>query len=199
MVLGEPITQVARVDGRLVHSYGGSLRLCLMGVFELTCDRERIHLPLSAQRVIAFLGLHDRPLLRTYVAGTLWLDSSEGRSHGSLRRALWRLRRPGYELVRLAGETISLAHEVVVDVRWMTSLARRLAAGDYTLGPGEFDELAVGGDLLPGWYDDWVVIERERAVRRGAEARAGLDPARAGGAGLVRPGDDAPVTPGAVQ
>ena len=72
-----------------------AVRLNLLRGFELWCDGERVTLPMSAQRVLAFLALHDRPVLRLYVAGSLWLDASEERSYANLRSALWRLRRPG--------------------------------------------------------------------------------------------------------
>jgi DNA-binding SARP family transcriptional activator len=51
---------------------------------------------------------------------------------------------------------------VRVDVRELSVWAQRAIAS-----PGDDAELAVpaaalGGDLLPGWYDDWVLFERER-------------------------------------
>ena len=50
--------------------------------------RVSVDLPLSAQRVVAFLALHDRPLLRLHVAGVLWPETSEDRAFASLRTAL---------------------------------------------------------------------------------------------------------------
>src|SRR5947208_3414756 len=76
-----------------------TLELGLLRGFELL-DRDRqVRLPFSAQRVLAFLALHDRPLQRVYVAGSLWLDSTEAHANASLRTALWRLRRPSCRLV----------------------------------------------------------------------------------------------------
>ncbi|WP_231851838.1 AfsR/SARP family transcriptional regulator [Modestobacter italicus] len=47
-------------------------------------------------------------------------------------------------------------------MRELSAWARRAIAP-----PGDDAEIAVpaaalGGDLLPGWYDDWVLVERER-------------------------------------
>ncbi|MGH3665463.1 MAG: hypothetical protein ACRDU8_05150 [Egibacteraceae bacterium] len=65
----------------------------LLDGFAVECAGEGLPLPLSVQRVVAFLALHDRRLLRGYVAGRLWPDAPEQRSAASLRSALWRLRR----------------------------------------------------------------------------------------------------------
>jgi len=55
---------------------------------------------------------------------------------------------------------ISLGWGVTVDVRTSIAAARRiLAKNDGTLIS---DAATLSGELLPDWYDDWVVFERER-------------------------------------
>jgi DNA-binding SARP family transcriptional activator len=59
---------------------------------------------------------------------------------------------------------LSLAKDVTVDIRRAQKLARRLLDPAVTpeqsdLGPAAIEILS--GDLLPGWYDDWVLIEAE--------------------------------------
>ena len=106
------------------------VRLHLIDGFELRCDGETIRLPLGSQRLVAYLALHSRPLLRIHVAGTLWLDASESRSCANLRSALWR--RPG-PLERRSSTrrraTSGSAREVEVDVREVIALARGLLDG----------------------------------------------------------------------
>jgi DNA-binding SARP family transcriptional activator len=68
-------------------------RLGLLQGFELVLDGRPVHLPLSGQRVLAFLALQNRPVQRVYVAGSLWLDASEHKANASLRTTLWRRRR----------------------------------------------------------------------------------------------------------
>jgi DNA-binding SARP family transcriptional activator len=134
------------------------LRLTLLGSFQLVRDDAPVHLPLSAQRVIAFVALQDRPIQRSYVAGSLWLDSGEERAHACLRSALWRLHRAGNGAVDASGQRLALGAEVAVDLRESEALAwRALGAADCDLAAGAFRN-----DLLPDWYDDWVVPERER-------------------------------------
>ena len=139
--------------------------LSLLDAFELRCDGEPVSLPPSAQRLLALLALHDRPLLRPYVAGTLWLDTPDERASANLRSSLWRLKRPGPRLVDATSVQLRLAPAVRVDVHETASLAHRLLSGGGA--PGTDAELApdprlLTGELLPDWYDDWVVLERER-------------------------------------
>jgi DNA-binding SARP family transcriptional activator len=144
------------------HARVTDLRLRLMRCFELTRDGRPVPLPPGARRLLAFLALHDRPLPRRSVAGTLWSDSSEQRSSGSLRTALWRLRAAECPLVEPAGECLDLAIEISVDVRRLETTFRGLARGGAELRGAELDDLTRGGELLPDWPDPWLVAERER-------------------------------------
>jgi DNA-binding SARP family transcriptional activator len=136
-------------------------RLTLLGGFELHCDGEHVALSTSAQRLLAFVALRERPLQRSYVAGSLWLDSPEERAAANLRSALWRLHGCGIELVHSEGTQLSLDPGVVVDLREAEALAHR--ALDRTNGSDlDVEASMLSGDLLPDWYDEWVVFERER-------------------------------------
>jgi DNA-binding SARP family transcriptional activator len=136
------------------------IQLGLLKGFELRQGAKPVRLPLSAQRLLAFLALQDRPLQRLYVAGTLWLESSQEAANASLRTALWRLRRPGCVLVDATPNELSLAEGVVVDLRETAETAKRVLAHDGA--SADLGMLCVAGDLLPDWYDDWLLVERER-------------------------------------
>jgi len=69
-----------------VRTQDEHVSLSLLDAFELRCDGEPVSLPPSAQRLLALLALHDRPLLRPYVAGTLWLDTPDERASASSSR-----------------------------------------------------------------------------------------------------------------
>jgi DNA-binding SARP family transcriptional activator len=137
-------------------------QIWLLDGFELECDGLRLELPLSTQRLLAFLAIHQRPLLRTFVAGSLWLDKSEERSYANLRSALWRLRQPGACLVEARASHIRLAPSVKVDLHRAVVLARALIEGTDVPPTGSEINLLLAGDLLRDWYDEWVEIERER-------------------------------------
>ena len=137
---------------------GDSLQLGLLRGFEVRRGESLVQLPLSAQRVVAFLALHDRPLQRLYVAGSLWLDATESKANASLRTALWRLGRPDCALVDASPTHLALATAVRVDLRDAREAAESVIDGRTV----DVDEtLYAAGDLLPDWYDDWVLIERE--------------------------------------
>lgn len=140
----------------------GVVRLALLEAFELSSDGKPVPVPLSAQRLLAFLALQDRPLLRLYVAGVLWPDAPEERSSASLRSALWRLHRPGCQLVNASAQHVCLAPGVRVDIRELGRLARGLLDRSTNSDNPACGQLYVAGDLLRDWYDDWVMMERER-------------------------------------
>jgi DNA-binding SARP family transcriptional activator len=108
-----------------------------------------VPLPMTAQRVIAFVALHEG-VQRSFVAGSLWLDSPEERAHANLRSALWRIGRSGVRLVTASGQQLSLDAAVVVDIRESWTRARR-ALDASTTGPLDVESLVVGG-VVPVSY-----------------------------------------------
>jgi len=145
---GRAVTRVALLDGFALELPGTAVNVAPV-------------LPKAVQRVIAHVSLCGRPT-RTAIAGQLWPDVSEGHAHGSLRSALWRVHKVAPGLVRVSGDTVSLACDVRVDVHELTEWAHR--AMDPCCGVDDVagTDLDVPGELLPGWYDDWVLLERER-------------------------------------
>lgn len=115
---------------------------------------------MSAQRVLVFVALHEHALQRQYVACSLWLDYPEDRAHANLRSALWRIHRTGLRLVRADAASIWLDDTVLVDLREAEALARRVIDPGTALD--DLDGDLLHGDLLPDWYDDWLVFPRER-------------------------------------
>jgi DNA-binding SARP family transcriptional activator len=151
--------------------------LTMLGGFELRSRGERVILPPSAERVVAYLALHQGPASRSNVAGNLWLDVSEDRAMGNLRSALWRLRRPGVSIVETAGDHLFLAADVEVDFRELSMAARRLMDGAPSTDTTQLERLATSSDLLLDWYEDWVLLEREhfRQLRLQALERLALE------------------------
>lgn len=141
----------------------GGTRLRLLGGFGLHVGANSVCLAPNSQRLVALLGLHESALHRGYVAGLLWGESSEAHAQGSLRSTLWKMQAAPAGVVRVSGDSLTLAPDIEVDFRRATSLARALVTG-------RFDEDTVVAlleprfcyELLPGWYEDWVIVERER-------------------------------------
>ena len=118
-------------------------------------------LPHGVQRLIAHLGLCRRPG-RVAIAGQLWPDVPEARAHGSLRSALWRVQKAVPGLVEVTGDGLALAPGIRVDVRELVGWVHDVLDPAVSLARIDRPVTAVAGDLLPGWYDDWVLLERER-------------------------------------
>jgi DNA-binding SARP family transcriptional activator len=138
----------------------GTVKLRLLQGFQLECADGEVDLPLSSQRVLAFLALQLRPQTRSYVAANLWMNFEEERAGASLRSALWRINRCGHPLVAADARALRLMPDVVVDLRESARVAQEVLRGEARGCAARVDDLTAG-DLLPGWYDEWVVIERE--------------------------------------
>jgi len=138
------------------------VRLALLGDFQLTSNDTTIPLARPCQRMLTLLALHDRALERSFIAATLWTEVGEDRAAGNLRSALWRLGRAGHGLLEERSSRIRLARAVAVDLHDACSLAHRLLGSRDELGEIDVDESLFLRDLLPDWYDDWLLIERER-------------------------------------
>jgi DNA-binding SARP family transcriptional activator len=132
--------------------------LQMLDGFDVHVDGHALELPLSAQRVVAFVALHERPVLRSFVAGSLWLDCPEARAAGNLRSALWRIQRLSRSLVVADPRMLRMGSAVVIDVREL----ERLTRGELERGGADVPLRRLSADLLPDWYEDWVLIERER-------------------------------------
>jgi DNA-binding SARP family transcriptional activator len=134
------------------------LQLRLLRTFEVVAGGEPVTLPVGAQRLVAFIALQDRPVQRDYVAGMLWLDTPDARAAANLRSMLWRIQKRARGLIDARGQRLRLEPGVRVDLRIAEDLARRELAGTENVpGPEPFS-----ADLLPDWYEDWVLLERER-------------------------------------
>lgn len=144
------------------HEVAGGAALGLLGSWRLTLGGRPVALPPATRRILALLALHG-PLTRAAVSCTLWPEADEAAANCRLRTALWRLA-GGRDLVGCQDGQLTLAPTVVVDVRRMRRTARALAAAD----PADLDERNAcparlfEEDLLPSWYDEWLVVERER-------------------------------------
>ncbi|MGI8588826.1 MAG: BTAD domain-containing putative transcriptional regulator [Chloroflexia bacterium] len=129
--------------------------------------------PKKAARLLTYLMVaHERAHPRSLLAGLFWGEKDESRARRYLSDALWRIRSlleprdstvSGVALLLFEGDTVRLNPdaELDLDVRRFESLARELGDVDAQVRAAELYR----GDLLVGYYDDWVLIERERLRR----------------------------------
>jgi DNA-binding SARP family transcriptional activator len=134
-------------------------RLRLLNGFDLRRGDERLDLRPASERLLAFLALADKAIERAAVAYRLWPDKPERRATANLRSAIWRVRQLPSELVQTTATHIRLHPEVWVDARDGVDELRR--SDPETLCEAA-RRMALQGELLPDWYDDWLLTERER-------------------------------------
>lgn len=139
------------------------MRLALLNHWRLTDGDQVFDMPVRGQRLLALLALRGRQN-RARLAGTLWPDADEQRAQASLRATVSAVGRHVPSLLDKDHGHIQLDEDrVLVDVDEFRRRADALLSGRPTQLPVSLDQPVLrGGELLPGWYDEWVLIERER-------------------------------------
>lgn len=124
--------------------------LFLVGRFSCRVGDDDVRLTPTTERVLAFLALARRPVRRPQLAGTLWPDVTDRQALTRLRSALWKV--PAVHraaLVEADATTVALHRGAAVDL--------------YALDDAPDDDPPLSrGELLPGWCEEWVLVERER-------------------------------------
>jgi DNA-binding SARP family transcriptional activator len=154
----QPVRYIEHHDAPVVHLFGGPY---------VTMGTQRHEVPKGSKQLLAFVALRRRRVERSQTAGTIWPVGDDTRAAGNLRSALWRLRRAGIHVLVADRWSLGLGAGVLVDLHLMDQWATRLIEGtalgdDLAISPSWADAL----DLLPGWYDDWASMERERIRQR---------------------------------
>jgi DNA-binding SARP family transcriptional activator len=145
------------------HDLDGVPAVLLFGGPYVMLNGGRVEVPDGSKRLLVFVALGTGRVDRRFAAGSLWPIGNDDRAAGNLRSALWRLRCAGIDLVESDKCSLRLRPGTVVDVSLVGDWATRMVDGSAT-----GSDLCVANwrtdamELLPGWYDDWVIFERER-------------------------------------
>ena len=141
------------------------LQIRLLGQFDIRFAGKRIMIPSRAgQSLLAYIALtagtaHRREKL----AGIFWPDTSDENARKYLRQELWRIRKA------LAGQSGTteyiLADEFTITFNrnadyWLD--AAQMERPDLDIQSLTANLSLYQGELLPGFFDDWIVLERER-------------------------------------
>ena len=150
-----------------MHVNSSTPTVRVLGGLSLVSGERRLPVPPGSRRLLAYLALHPAGVDRRCAAGVIWPNVDDGRAAGNLRSALWRLQSVDCRLVRAEQTGLALHEDVEVDLGRLEAWAARVLSGtpdeaDLAVDPGPIAEL----ELLPGWYDDWVLAVRERVELR---------------------------------
>ncbi|MCZ9880866.1 AfsR/SARP family transcriptional regulator [Arthrobacter sp. B2a2-09] len=154
----------------MVSSPDPQWSLTLLNGWTLSRDGRRQKVAHRQQRLLTALALFgERP--RTFLSGLLWPDSSDAQAAVGLRVSIWHINHELPGLLDADGTTdvsVALSEQVLVDI---TDLERELHAPASELSDWypRWERLRTA-ELLPGWYEDWILAEQERfrAVRTAA-------------------------------
>lgn len=153
-----PNTDVPQEPQATVHLFDGPF---------VTIGGRKYSVPEGSKRLLAYVALRQGRVERRHAAGALWPIGDDHRAAGNLRSALWRLRGAGIDILATDKWSLELCSGVQVDAQLTLDWANRLIAN--TLQPGDLamrNNRIDGLDLLPGWYEDWAIVERERIRQR---------------------------------
>ena len=142
------------------------LQIRLLGQFELSLDKKRVTIPSRiGQSLFAYLALtagtaHRREKL----AGMFWPDTTEETARKYLRQELWRIRK-SLSSPQKETEDYLLADEFTIAFNrnakyWLD--VHHVERPDPDLESLTGNLSFYQGELLPGFYEEWVLLERER-------------------------------------
>jgi DNA-binding SARP family transcriptional activator len=154
----------------------GLLTIHMFGGFRITTGNQAVtglsHARL--QELLAYLLLHrGRPVARQRLAFLFWPDSTEDQARTNLRTLWHRLRRslPDADRFLLTDETTmqwrgdATYWLDVADFETHLGLSKSSSDKNEQIRHLERAAAVYGGDLLPGFYSDWLLAERDRLAQ----------------------------------
>ena len=133
-----------------------SAHLVLLGRFACRIGDDEVRLSPTLERVLAFLALARRRVRRHELAATLWPGHTDREAMTRLRTVLWKVPAAVRDvLVSVDTASVGLHPDAVVDLYALDGDAASAASAADA-------DLLLRGELLPGWSEEWVLVERER-------------------------------------
>lgn len=139
----------------------GHFQLRLLQSWQLRRDTDVVHVAARQQRLITALAITG-PRPRSYLVGLLWPDKAEARALESLRVSVHLVSRQLPGLLVNDGAVLSLSSRVEVDLHRVRAGIRALAQPGLNGNMAACLPLLRDAELLPGWYEDWVLFEQGR-------------------------------------
>jgi non-specific serine/threonine protein kinase len=141
------------------------LEVRLIGTFDIRCDGKPVTLSSRvAQSLFAYLILTAGTVhRREKLAGMFWPDQTEKKARAYLRYELWRVRkalagRSGSDYLNVDDISVCFNSSVEnrVDVNELENVSESASTDELMAALSNCQR-----ELLPGFYDEWLVLERE--------------------------------------
>jgi DNA-binding SARP family transcriptional activator/predicted ATPase len=145
-----------------------SFKIYLLGQFKLQANHLPLDLPSRpAQSLLAYLALNAGIThRREKLANLLWPETSESNARSYLRQALWRIRKSLQSASLTCEDFLNISDiSVTFDDHSDYWLDADMLLETVEAQPVEKMIATIRlyrGELLPGFYDEWIVLERER-------------------------------------
>jgi DNA-binding SARP family transcriptional activator len=147
-----------------------TLKISLLGQFNLQAEDVSLELPSRpAQSLLAYLAIHAGSVhRRETLAHLLWPDSTESNARSYLRQALWRIRK-SFEIASKDWED----HLKISDINvtfddqsdyWLDVEVLMKSEDEEAIEQLITTISLYRGELLPGFYDEWINPERNRVL-----------------------------------
>jgi DNA-binding SARP family transcriptional activator len=142
----------------------GHFQLNLLQSWQLRRDTDIVHVAVRQQRLITALAVNG-PRPRSYLGGLLWPEKCEKKALDNLRVSVHIVTRQLPGLLISRGAVLTLSEQVDIDLHRVRALIRELNQvgfdGKVASRLHPLHQLR-DADLLPGWYDDWILFEQSR-------------------------------------
>ena len=161
----EPAAAISTLDGPEVvpaaltpppvTSPGASWTLQLIGGWRLGRGSMDYEVPKRQQRLIALLAVNGT-MKRSTAARLLWPEGSTAQASNCLRGTICQVARALPGLLITEPGRIGVAHDVDIDLRAVRGQLDGTVSVEGAAAASRI-QLLSRGELLPGWYDDWVL------------------------------------------
>ena len=136
-------------------------QLSLFQSWQLLYEGTEIHVATRQQRLISAVALIGSRH-RRYYSGLLWPDSPERLAAESLRASIHVLSRQVPGLLISDGPALALSNDTHVDYNYLLDQLNACELENSVPCCNDCLPHLLKAELLPGWYEDWVVLEQER-------------------------------------
>ncbi|WP_284025060.1 bacterial transcriptional activator domain-containing protein [Arthrobacter sp. zg-Y1219] len=146
------------------YDENAELKLDVVRIWRLRRDGAVVHVASRQQRLITALAIRG-PCLRSYLIGLLWPECPESKALESLRVSIHVASRQVPGLIVNDGRLLSISTRVEIDLHRVQAAIRALHDDQQDANASVYLRELRDAELLPGWYEDWVVSAQVRLTQ----------------------------------